>query len=295
MAKKQAQPEDRRHSREPDQGQVDRLAEFEARIAQLRGDRVDSPDRRWRTPWADLAETHKLYRIVWESWTEWHGSPVPGSEALSAIERNVDYAGLPDHQREMLQNLRARLDAGQLAEPLPGQRDRVEMALSYIVGSAEFEEGLRSLKENRDLPWAELPENVKVNVLRDMEHRVGPAALAALEKEGELRTFVEAYWDAAREQMRDEEARPRPHGVSGQAEAMSPSPGERDNTGEWEKDYAARRDENRCEREGVSTAAALHPWPSEIAAANWQKQTGQDQGKSGGGEKANGHDDGHSM
>jgi hypothetical protein len=295
MAKKQAQPEDRWHSREPDQGQVDRLAEFEARIAQLRGDRIDSPDRRWITPWADLAETHKLYRIVWESWTEWHGSPVPGAEALSAIERNVDYAGLPDHQREMLQNLRARLDAGQLAEPLPGHRDRVEMALSYIVGSAEFEEGLRSLKENRDLPWAELPENVKVNVLRDMEHRVDPAALAAIEKEGELWTFVEAYWDAAKERMRDEEARPQPHGVSGQAEAMSPSPSERDNTGEWEKDYAARREENRPRREGVSTVAALRPWPSEIAKANRRNQPGQDHGKSNGNEKANGNDTGCSM
>jgi hypothetical protein len=131
-----------------------------------------------------------------------------------------------------------------------------------------------------------------------MEHRAGPAgayALAAIEKEGELRTFIEAYWDAAKERMRDEEARPQPHGVSGQAEAMSPSPGERDNTGEWEKDYAARREENRAGREGVSTVAALHPWPSEIAAANRQKQTGQDQGKSSGNEKANGHDDGHSM
>ena len=42
-------------------------------------------------------------------------------------------------------------------------------------------------------------------------------------------------------------------------------------------------------------AQAPHPWPSEIAKANQQKQTGQDQGKSTGNEKANGHDDGHSM
>jgi hypothetical protein len=38
-----------------------------------------------------------------------------------------------------------------------------------------------------------------------------------------------------------------------------------------------------------------HSWPSEIARANRQKHAGQDQGKSNGNEKANGHDDGHSM
>jgi hypothetical protein len=38
-----------------------------------------------------------------------------------------------------------------------------------------------------------------------------------------------------------------------------------------------------------------HPWPSEIANANQQKQTGKNQGKSTGNEKGNGHDDGRSM
>jgi hypothetical protein len=38
-----------------------------------------------------------------------------------------------------------------------------------------------------------------------------------------------------------------------------------------------------------------HPWPSEIAKANREKQPGQDKSKSGGNQKANGHDSGHSM
>jgi hypothetical protein len=46
---------------------------------------------------------------------------------------------------------------------------------------------------------------------------------------------------------------------------------------------------------GKQTAQRLHLWPSEIAKANQQKQTGQDQGNSGGKEKSNGKDDGHSM
>lgn len=38
-----------------------------------------------------------------------------------------------------------------------------------------------------------------------------------------------------------------------------------------------------------------HPWPSEIAKANRQKQQEHDQGKSSGNEKGNGNDNGHSM
>jgi hypothetical protein len=41
--------------------------------------------------------------------------------------------------------------------------------------------------------------------------------------------------------------------------------------------------------------ASLHPWPSEIAKANRQKQAVQDQEKSNAQDKSNGHDDGHSM
>jgi hypothetical protein len=64
---------------------------------------------------------------------------------------------------------------------------------------------------------------------------------------------------------------------------------------EMEEDYAARREENRREREGVSTTGPRETWPSEIAEANRRKQPGQDQCKSDGQEHILGHDDGHSM
>ena len=60
-----------------------------------------------------------------------------------------------------------------------------------------------------------------------------------------------------------------------------------------EADDASRREGNR--REGVSTAGPQHPWPSEIASANRQKQTGQDHSHNNGRDKNNGHDDGHSL
>ena len=53
---------------------------------------------------------------------------------------------------------------------------------------------------------------------------------------------------------------------------------------EWTEDYAARREEDRREREGVSSAGPRESWPSEIAKANRQKpaeldhSTGMDHG-----------------
>ena len=63
---------------------------------------------------------------------------------------------------------------------------------------------------------------------------------------------------------------------------------------EWEADYAARREENRREREGVSSPGPRETWPSEIAKAN-RNQPGQDHGKNDGKEHSRSHDDGHSM
>jgi hypothetical protein len=51
--------------------------------------------------------------------------------------------------------------------------------------------------------------------------------------------------------------------------------------------------------QGKSATGPPHPWPSEIARSNRQKQAGQDQGKgnekANGRDKSNGRDDGHSM
>jgi hypothetical protein len=77
---------------------------------------------------------------------------------------------------------------------------------------------------------------------------------------------------------------------------------------EWEKDcHAARvRDYGKADaatykqrvREGAMmplTDGPPHPWPSEIARANREKESGQEQGKGGGNEKTNDRDDGASL
>jgi hypothetical protein len=63
---------------------------------------------------------------------------------------------------------------------------------------------------------------------------------------------------------------------------------------EWTEDYAARREEDRREREGVLSAGPRESWPSEIAKANREKQAGQEKRKEYGDGHENGHD-GHSM
>jgi hypothetical protein len=59
------------------------------------------------------------------------------------------------------------------------------------------------------------------------------------------------------------------------------------------EDQAERKLDHAAER--ATGGGPPHPWPSKIARDNRRKQPGQDHGKSNGNEKANGHDDGHSM
>jgi hypothetical protein len=77
---------------------------------------------------------------------------------------------------------------------------------------------------------------------------------------------------------------------------------------EWMHDHGQRhmddrgvKYEDQTERKldhdaarGNTAAGPPHPWPSEFVSQN-RHQPGQDQGKSSGDEKANGHDAGHSM
>ena len=117
----------------------DRVAAFEERIAKLQRDGVGAyPPLGHRTPWADATEQHKLEEIVWESWTVSHGSSVAGRDALAVIERDVDHAGLPTEQRELLQDLRARVDAGEFVEPFRTRRiaSRWPSAGSSVSGSS---------------------------------------------------------------------------------------------------------------------------------------------------------------
>ena len=160
---------------------------FDSRIEELRREGVSSyPPLGGKTPWAETTETRKLEEIVWESWTVSHGSTVPGVAALAAIERNVDYADLPAVQRKMLEDLRARLDAGQFSGEQPEHKDLAGRSLARIVGVGEFEGMLTSWKESDDRPWAEVSEAVKVRVIVDVAQEAGPPGaytLATIERE----------------------------------------------------------------------------------------------------------------
>ena len=156
----------------------DRVAAFEERIADLQRDGVGAyPPLGHRTPWADATEQHKLEEIVWESWTVSHGSSVAGRNALAVIERTVDYAGLPAEQRELLQDLRARVDAGEFVEPFTDRKDRVALALGRIVGVGQFEQMIEWMKDKEDRPWAEVPDDMKVSILVDAAVETGPPAI----------------------------------------------------------------------------------------------------------------------
>jgi hypothetical protein len=85
---------------------------------------------------AEWREVKKLELIVEDAW--WasgrFGKTIPGVAVLGAVERHVDYAGLPAAQREMLQDLRAGLDAGRLGETRPDGKDDVAIGLERVVG-----------------------------------------------------------------------------------------------------------------------------------------------------------------
>jgi hypothetical protein len=143
-----------------------------------------------RLPWDQASETYKLGEIVWSSWVVEHGHSVAGAAALAAVEQFVDYAGLPASQREMLIDLRERLDAGRLIDPPGVHEDRVGMALSYIWHVSDFEKRVGELKASEDRPWANVPEAVKVELLVDAaQGNRAPAGfvLEAIEREVDFR------------------------------------------------------------------------------------------------------------
>jgi hypothetical protein len=181
--------------------EVDRLvADFGAAVEDLRREGVPAyPPLGGRTPWAETPETEKLEQIVWESMTVRIGKEssdpgavgpqviaVPGVAALEAIERNVDYAGLPASQREMLQDLRAGIDTGLIDAKPPDYKDRVAIGLARVVGVSHFDGMVQSAKEGEDRLWATRPEDDKVRTLVDMAQVAGPPVtytLAVIERE----------------------------------------------------------------------------------------------------------------
>ena len=94
--------------------------------------------------------------------------------------------GVTPEQRELLQDLRARVDAGEFVEPFPDQKDRVALALGRIVGVGQFEQMIEWMKDKEDRPWAEVPDDLKVSILVDAAVETGPPgdyALRAIERE----------------------------------------------------------------------------------------------------------------
>jgi hypothetical protein len=170
------------------EAQADAIVAFEEGIQNLRREGVYDHGLGRRIPWADTSETRKLTAIAVESMTvSIHDEQsVPGATALAAIEREIDYAGLPAVQRDMLYDLRVQLDAGELDGPQPEHKDIAGMALARIVGVGEFERLLEPYKQDEKALWAHVPEDEKVRVLVDLAQEAGPPGmytLAAIERE----------------------------------------------------------------------------------------------------------------
>src|SRR5262249_11795053 len=97
---------------------TDRIAEFGEWIEEWRK-KGAGPET------AEATEEEKLQEIYGESCSVSHGLTVPCPAVLAAIEQNVDYAGLLAVLREMLMDLRGRLDAGQFDASQPEKKDPV--------------------------------------------------------------------------------------------------------------------------------------------------------------------------
>ena len=176
--------------------------DFFQRVNALRRDGVgDYPPLGGMIPWADVSEQRKLEAIIWESMTV-SGSgesferdeiiqeviSVPGSVALDAVERNVDYAGLPAAQRHLLEELRGELASGYFdaigADDTP--KDFVHAGLARVVGIDHFEQMLDAVRNNVDDPWAGRSDIEKLRFLVDAATEAGPPgayAVAAIERE----------------------------------------------------------------------------------------------------------------
>jgi hypothetical protein len=141
------------------------VADFNAAVEELRLEGVPAyPPRGGRTPWAEAPETEKLQEIVWLSMIVWRGersldatSPhfigLPGTAALEAIERNIDYAGLPAVPREMLQELRAGLDSGRMGGTPADQSDAIHIGVAEAFGVIDFDQRVEAAKESVHGPW----------------------------------------------------------------------------------------------------------------------------------------------
>ena len=132
-------------------------------------------------------------------------TPVPGDVTLTAIERNVDYDGLPSVQAEMLRVVRQKLDVGDLPEPHPDRgMDRTWRALNSIGSIDKFDRDLEHYKAEglydrpKNTPWAAVPESKKVSALVRLRARTdGPPGATSWRRSSE-RSITMAPRGAAR-------------------------------------------------------------------------------------------------
>jgi hypothetical protein len=109
----------------------DLIADFRSRVEDLKRDGVpDFPPLGGRLPWAEATEERKLVNIVWESMAlslhdgDQSITSVPGLVALDVVEKNIDYAKLPEGHRECLQELRGSPPEGS-HDPIAGELQRL--------------------------------------------------------------------------------------------------------------------------------------------------------------------------
>ena len=172
---------------------LDPVAEFGKRIDRLRREGAYDHWRGAYVAWAEATEGLKLNAIVGEALSASVTAPtVAGHETLTAVEQNIDYAGLPAWQRDMLHDVRAKLDAGQLDGPHHGRMNRAWKALDRIVAIDKFDRWLERYKAEglydrpSNTPWTEVPEARKVSAIVGLAQHEGPPgayAVAAIERE----------------------------------------------------------------------------------------------------------------
>jgi hypothetical protein len=136
---------------------VDLIADFHSRIDKLKREGVpDYPPLGDRLAWAEASEERKLENIVWESMEVWLDNRnvirVPGMVRLETIERNVDYANLPESKRGALESL--RVEVGQEKDP-----DR--HASASLVKIAELEDDASGHEYEEDSAPKSLKEQFK--------------------------------------------------------------------------------------------------------------------------------------
>ncbi len=142
----------------PTEEQISELiADFHSRIEGLKRNGVPAyPPLGGRLAWAEASEERKMHNIVWESMSvridNGQVIEVPGMVCLETIERDVDYAKLPEKQRNALESLRYQASQA---------KDADKYATRSLVKIANLEYGASGLDEEEEQQPVSLNEQFK--------------------------------------------------------------------------------------------------------------------------------------